>query len=80
MARSLAPYRTYIIRSWEEPCRGSQSGAAIYRFTLDIPATRQRFGFTSLRELINALELALSQIQIQTIADTTPEDESDQTF
>lgn len=68
MARHIATYMTYVIRCWAEP--SSQATTSIYRFTLDIPATGHRFGFTSSEALISALELALSPIQEQ------PEDES----
>jgi hypothetical protein len=77
MAKPLAPYRTYIIRSWEEPCRGSQSGAAIYRFSLEIPATGERFGFTCSEDLIQALKAALAQSQTEAIADKAAGEEPD---
>ena len=74
MAKHLAPYRIYVIRCWEEP--SSQANTSTYRFTLDVPATGQRFGFTSSEELINALELALSQIHSQASVDATFENQS----
>ncbi|UBF29987.1 hypothetical protein K9N68_37935 (plasmid) [Kovacikia minuta CCNUW1] len=75
MAKHLAPYRTYIIRCWEE--QRSQSSTSIYRFTLEIPATGERFGFTQSQKLIQALELALAHIQTQTEPDAALEDEPD---
>ena len=63
MAKHLAPYCIDVIRCWEEP--SSQTDTSVYRFTLDVPATDQQFGFTSSEELVNALELALSQIHSQ---------------
>jgi hypothetical protein len=77
VVKQLAPYRTYVIRCWEE--HSFQADTSIYRFTLEIPATGERFGFTSSEELINAIELALTQIQIQRRADGMPEDEPDAT-
>ena len=73
MARHLAPYRTYVIRCWEE--QSAQPGTRIYRFSLEIPATGERSGFSRSEELIDALELVLSQIQGQAIADNASEDE-----
>lgn len=61
MPKHLAPYQTYVIRCWEE--QSTQAGINIYRFSLEIPATGKRFGFTSPEDLIHALELALPQIQ-----------------
>lgn len=61
MVEHLAPYRTYVIRCWEEPC--DQPGTPIYRFSLDVPATGERFGFTSFKDLIQALEAAIAHIQ-----------------
>ncbi len=64
MTKHLALYRTYIIRCWEEP--RSQAGISIYRFSLEISATGERFGFTCSEDLINALATALAQIQVST--------------
>jgi hypothetical protein len=75
VAKHLAPYRIYVIRCWEEQC--DQTSTNIYRFSLEIPATGERFGFTNSRELINALELALAQIQAQVRTDNTPESNPD---
>lgn len=72
----MVSYRIYVIRCWEE--QTSHANMNVYRFTLDVPATGQRIGFTHSEELINALELALAQIQTQAIADVT-EDSPDQT-
>lgn len=71
MATHLALYRTYVIRCWAEQC--GQPDTSIYRFSLEIPATGERFGFTSSKELISALELSLTQIQTQVMADATAE-------
>ena len=73
MAKSFIPYRTYVIRCWEE--QSVQTNSSIYRFTLEIPAIGKRCEFTSSEKLMNALKLALSQIQA--ISDRTPEDYSD---
>jgi hypothetical protein len=78
VAKQLAPYRTYVIRCWEE--QSAQADTSVYRFTLEIPATGERSGFTSSAELINALELALAQIQPHQRADGMPENEPDSTF
>jgi hypothetical protein len=78
VVRHLAPYRIYVIRCWEE--QGAQLSPSIYRFSLEIPATGERFGFTSTEELINALELSLAQIQAEAIADAPPEDQANQIF
>lgn len=77
MVDHLAPYRTYVIRCWQEHCE--QQSTSIYRFSLEVPATGERFGFTCAENLISALELALAQMQTQAIADAT-EDLSDHTF
>lgn len=73
MVKHLAPYRTYVIRCWQEPC--SQPSTCTYRFSLEVPASGERRGFTSLEELMNAIELALSQFQA--ISEKTLEDDSD---
>jgi len=75
VAKHLTLYRTYIIRCWQEHC--DQPETQIYRFSLGIPATGERFGFTTSEDLIRALELALAQIQTQVVADVTPQDEPD---
>ncbi len=62
MVKHLAPYRTYVIRCWQE--HSGQPGTCIYRFSLEIPATGERFGFTRSKDLIQALEGAISEIQI----------------
>jgi hypothetical protein len=72
VAKHLAPYRTYIIRCWEE--QSARANAGIYRFSLEIPATGERFGFTSSKKLINALESVLAESQTQARTDGTPED------
>jgi hypothetical protein len=62
----VAPYRSYVIRCWEERCweeHCGPPGTPIYRFSLDIPATGERFGFTSSKDLIQAVESAIAQIQ-----------------
>lgn len=69
MARHLATYMTYVIRCWAE--QSSQATLSVYRFTLEIPATGQRFGFTNSEELIRALKLALSEIQTQECPEVT---------
>ncbi|HEY9661930.1 MAG TPA: hypothetical protein V6C65_26035 [Allocoleopsis sp.] len=71
MTKHLALYRTYVIRCWEEP--RSQAGISIYRFSLEIPVTGERFGFTCSEDLINALETALAQIQVQVSTETEDE-------
>ncbi len=73
MVDHVAPYRTYVIRCWEE--HSGQLGTCIYRFSLEVPATGERFGFTRSEDLIQALESAIAQIQTQAIADETLEDE-----
>lgn len=72
--KQLAPYRTFVIRCWQE--QGGQPGTCIYRYSLEIPVTGERFGFTHSKDLIQALQLALTEIQIQAIADGVLEDES----
>ncbi len=71
MAKPLALYRTYIIRCWQEPCSQTADGA--YRFSLEIPATGERLGFTCSEELVDALKTALAQIQVQVSADAENE-------
>jgi hypothetical protein len=61
VAKHLAPYRTYVVRCWQEQC--DQPGVCIYRFSLEAPATGERLGFTRLEDLVHTLELALFQIQ-----------------
>lgn len=71
--KQSAPYRTFVIRCWQE--QYGQPGACVYRFSLEIPATGERFGFTQAKDLIQALELALAQIHTTAIADETLGDE-----
>ncbi len=65
--KQSAPYRTLVVRCWQEPY--DQSGSCVYRFSLEIPATGERFGFTHSEDLVHALELTLTQLQTQAIAD-----------
>jgi hypothetical protein len=55
----LAHYKVYVVRYWEE--QDVPSNRRICRFTLEIPATGQRFGFTSPEALMQALEQRLTQ-------------------
>lgn len=57
MVDEPAPYKVFVIRCWKE--QSSQTNATILRFTLEIPSTGQRFGFTSQAELMKALESRL---------------------
>lgn len=65
MGNDLAHYKVYVVRCWEEPTTQTthcmQVNMPIGRFTLEIPSTGQRFGFTSLPALLNALGHRLSQ-------------------
>jgi hypothetical protein len=70
--KQSAPYRTFVIRCWQE--QYGQPGACVYRFSLEIPATGERFGFTHSRKLIQALQLAMNEIQMQPIADQPMQD------
>jgi hypothetical protein len=54
-----AHYKVYVVRYWEE--QDTSTSRRIYRFTLEIPATGQRFGFTSPEALMSALEQRLFQ-------------------
>lgn len=65
--KQSAPYRTFVIRCWQE--QGSQPGDCVYRFSLEVPATGERFGFTCAKDLIQSLERALAQIHGTAIAD-----------
>ena len=59
-----APYQTYIVRCWQTGIE--ENGQLILRFTLDVPATGQRFGFTSLEALTEALgKVKMSSSQIE---------------
>lgn len=66
MVKHLAPYRTFVIRCWQEQC--GQPGTCIYRFSLEIPATGERLGFTRTEDLIHALEGAIAQARTETEA------------
>lgn len=65
--KQSAPYRTFVIRCWQE--QSGQPGSCVYRFSLEVPATGERFGFTRAKDLIQALELALAQSHAAAIAD-----------
>jgi len=54
-----AQCKVYVIRCWEE--QDSHTDTSICRFTLEVPSTGQRFGFTNLEALVTALERKLSQ-------------------
>jgi hypothetical protein len=71
--KQSAPYRAFIIRCWQE--QDGQLDSCVYRFSLETPVTGERIGFTSAKELIQALELALSQIYATAIADEKLGDE-----
>lgn len=70
-----APYRTFVIRCWQEQC--SQLGVCVYRFSLEVPATGERFGFTHSEDLVHALEVTLTQLQTQVIAEQGAGEEPD---
>lgn len=51
-------YRVYIVRCWEEQV--SDLHEVVMRFSLDIPTTGERCGFTEQDELLDALRAELS--------------------
>lgn len=59
MADYQACYKVYVVRYWEE--QDAQTDTSICRFTLEIPRTGQRIGFTSSDALIKVLECKLNQ-------------------
>ncbi len=73
--KQSAPYRTLVVRCWQE--QGGQPDAYIYRFSLEIPATGERFDFTHSEDLVHALELTLTQLQTQAIAEQAAGEEPD---
>lgn len=72
--KQLASYRTVVIRCWQEQCGQPD---VIYRFSLEVPATGERLGFTHFEDLVQALELAFFQIQTQVVTDETRRDDLD---
>jgi hypothetical protein len=64
MANNLAHYKVYVIRYWEE--QGASTDAIICRFTLEVPGTGQRFGFTSSKALMDEIERRLAEDATET--------------
>jgi hypothetical protein len=52
-------YRVYVIRCWEE--QSIPADATIYRFTLEVPGTGQRLGFTSSQALMDEIGRRLTE-------------------
>ncbi len=59
MASNPAHYKVYVIRYWEE--QNSSTNTIICRFTLELPGTGQRFGFTSSEALLEDIERRLAE-------------------
>lgn len=59
MANNPAHYKVYVIRRWEE--QNPLTHTTICRFTLELPGTGQRFGFTSSAALIGEIERRLAE-------------------
>jgi len=63
LPRPASPRATcpYIVRCWHE--RVAQTDHSVVRYALDIPATRQRHGYTSAEALLERLGMELTQVQ-----------------
>lgn len=59
MANSPAHYKVYVIRCWEE--HHTPTDTVSYRFTLEVPGTGQRLGFTSSGALMDEVERRLAE-------------------
>lgn len=59
MANNPAHYKVYVIRHWEE--QNPLTNTVICRFTLELPGTGQRFGFTSSEALLEDVERRLAE-------------------
>ncbi|MBW4464901.1 MAG: hypothetical protein KME07_05610 [Pegethrix bostrychoides GSE-TBD4-15B] len=59
MANSPAHYKVYVIRHWEE--QNLSTNTTVCRFTLELPSTGQRLGFTSSEALLNEIERRLAE-------------------
>jgi hypothetical protein len=59
MANNLAHYKVYVIRCWQE--QNSSASTTISRFTLELPGSGQRFGFTSSKALIDEVGRRLAE-------------------
>ena len=55
MTRLTSAYRTFVLRFWQEP-QASEQASTAWRFSLEDAATRARYGFCTLSELVNFLE------------------------
>jgi hypothetical protein len=59
MVNRCACYEVYIIRCWEE--QSVPTDAVVHRFTLEVPSTGQRLGFTNSQALIDEIERRLTE-------------------
>ena len=64
MANAPSHYKVYVIRCWEE--LSSLTDTASHRFTLEVPATGQRFGFTSSEALMDEIGRRLTENSTET--------------
>lgn len=54
-------YHVCIVRAWREMTL--HTSEPVWRFTLEIPGTGQRFGFNTSQALIEALDAKLDDVQ-----------------
>jgi hypothetical protein len=54
-------YHVCIVRAWRETT--AQTEEQVWRFTLEIPGTGQRLGFTDAHALMDALRTELQDMQ-----------------
>lgn len=54
-------YHVYLLRLWRE-ADARHDGSRLWRFSLESPHTRERFGFTSIATLADFLDHAVSAL------------------
>lgn len=59
MVNRCAHYKVYVIRCWEE--HSPPTSTVVQRFTLEVPSTGQRLGFTSSQALMDEIERRLAE-------------------
>lgn len=58
MTHELMDYRIVIVRAWSiQPAKGEEP---VWRYTIEVPNSRQRFGFNSMQSLLEALDRELN--------------------
>lgn len=70
-----AEYYAFLLRFWREGSAGAESGAAIWRFSLEGTQTGERYGFADFESLA---AFVVSMMQRQARSQRKPDDKENQ--